>query len=82
MASTARSHVEGVVMVFYSTWWLLRVCREIECNHGGILAVFLGNSIECLKGFCTSRTRTVCCLCCCYILAIIASLCVLDLISS
>ena len=29
MASTARSHVEGVVMVFCSTWWLIRVCGEI-----------------------------------------------------
>ena len=29
MASKARSHVEGVVMVFCSTWWLIRVCGEI-----------------------------------------------------
>ena len=29
MASTARSHVEGVVMVFCSIWWLIRVCGEI-----------------------------------------------------
>ena len=40
MASTAMSHVEGVVMVFCSTWWLLRACGEILCNHSGILAAF------------------------------------------
>ena len=40
MASTAGSHVEGVIMVFCSTWWLIRVCGKILCNHGGILAAF------------------------------------------
>ena len=27
-------------MVFCSTWWPLRVCGEIWCNHGDILAAF------------------------------------------
>ena len=40
MDSTARSHVEGVVMVFCSTCWLLRVSGEIYRSHGGILAAF------------------------------------------
>ena len=51
MASTARSHVEGIVMLFCSTCWLLRVCREILCNHVGILAAFWVTALSAKNDF-------------------------------
>ena len=56
MASTARSHVEGMVMVFCSTCWLLTVCGETLRNHGGNLAAFWVIALSAKSDFCTSRT--------------------------